>query len=65
MTEPTVSIPLSLAKVALKACECMEYISAAEKIEDAIANAALTQASALTQDQYNDTVNPLVRSDNG
>lgn len=60
MSEPTVKIPLSLATHCAQFFESIGMLHVAHEFKDA----ALSAASALTQDQYADTVNPLVRPQN-
>ncbi len=79
MSEPLVSIPLSLAidlhydclEMADKRKGCRDevaYLEQAETLANAIAKAkreaAIDQLSAIDQDRYKDTVNPLVRPSN-
>jgi len=69
-TEPMVQISMSLAEtLMLQLVGKTAYRQEAALFRVAIAkakrDAALADVAALTQGQYADTVNPLIRSDNG
>lgn len=72
MSEPLVSIPLSLAETILllamiDADQCFDadIKQLMDAIEQSKRQAALDQLTQQDQDRYKDTVNPLKRADNG